>query len=133
MNLLTSWMTLKYLCILGRFFFLEKLRCFADGCCWLLTQNWGQMSSLNSFFISKIVVKYHNAISRPLTRASSTQINLSSSPSRQVTFLLMPLEIGWAYTVMWTAGDLMCRVMMFFRTFGLYLSSFILVCISLDR
>ncbi|CRK87306.1 CLUMA_CG001108, isoform A [Clunio marinus] len=50
-----------------------------------------------------------------------------------VTFLLMPLEIGWAITVQWTAGDAMCRIMMFFRTFGLYLSSFILVCISVDR
>lgn len=50
-----------------------------------------------------------------------------------VTFLMMPLEIGWAYTVRWNAGDLLCRVMAFFRTFGLYLSSFILICISVDR
>ncbi|GAB0095030.1 gonadotropin-releasing hormone receptor [Sergentomyia squamirostris] len=50
-----------------------------------------------------------------------------------VTFLLMPLEIGWAYTVQWYGGDLLCRVMSFFRTFGLYLSGFVLVCISLDR
>uniref|UniRef100_A0A336MWG0 CSON007059 protein n=1 Tax=Culicoides sonorensis TaxID=179676 RepID=A0A336MWG0_CULSO len=50
-----------------------------------------------------------------------------------VTFLMMPLEIGWAVTVSWKGGDLMCRVMAFFRTFGLYLSSFILVCISIDR
>ncbi|KAG5684577.1 hypothetical protein PVAND_013802 [Polypedilum vanderplanki] len=50
-----------------------------------------------------------------------------------VTFILMPLEIGWAYTVQWLAGDIMCRTMMFFRTFGLYLSSFVLVCISVDR
>lgn len=45
----------------------------------------------------------------------------------------MPLEISWAITVVWIAGDITCRIMMFFRTFGLYLSSFILVCISLDR
>lgn len=45
----------------------------------------------------------------------------------------MPLEIGWAATVEWKAGDSMCRIMAFFRTFGLYLSSFVLVCISLDR
>lgn len=51
----------------------------------------------------------------------------------QVTFLMMPLEIGWASTVSWYAGDAMCRIMMFFRMFGLYLSSFILVCISVDR
>ncbi|CAH1719304.1 unnamed protein product [Chironomus riparius] len=50
-----------------------------------------------------------------------------------VTFIIMPLEIGWAFTVQWIAGDFMCRFMMFFRTFGLYLSSFVLVCISLDR
>lgn len=50
-----------------------------------------------------------------------------------VTFLMMPLEIGWAATVSWRAGDTMCRVMAFFRTFGLYLSSFVLCCISIDR
>ncbi|XP_055599579.1 adipokinetic hormone/corazonin-related peptide receptor variant I-like [Uranotaenia lowii] len=50
-----------------------------------------------------------------------------------VTFLMMPLEIAWAYTVRWMAGDIMCRLMAFFRTFGLYLSSFVLVCISVDR
>ncbi|XP_055847429.1 adipokinetic hormone/corazonin-related peptide receptor variant I isoform X1 [Episyrphus balteatus] len=50
-----------------------------------------------------------------------------------VTLLLMPLEIAWAYTVTWNAGDFMCRLMSFFRTFGLYLSSFVLVCISIDR
>lgn len=53
--------------------------------------------------------------------------------SFQVTFIIMPLEIGWAFTVQWIAGDFMCRFMMFFRTFGLYLSSFVLVCISVDR
>ncbi|XP_053696963.1 adipokinetic hormone/corazonin-related peptide receptor variant I isoform X2 [Sabethes cyaneus] len=50
-----------------------------------------------------------------------------------VTFLMMPLEIAWAFTVRWLAGDCMCRLMAFFRTFGLYLSSFVLVCISMDR
>ncbi|XP_003690609.1 gonadotropin-releasing hormone II receptor [Apis florea] len=50
-----------------------------------------------------------------------------------VTFLMMPLEIGWAITVSWKAGDAMCRIMAFFRMFGLYLSSFVLVCISMDR
>ncbi|XP_061933561.1 adipokinetic hormone/corazonin-related peptide receptor variant I isoform X3 [Apis cerana] len=50
-----------------------------------------------------------------------------------VTFLMMPLEIGWAITVSWKAGDVMCRIMAFFRMFGLYLSSFVLVCISMDR
>ncbi|KAG8229436.1 hypothetical protein J437_LFUL000958 [Ladona fulva] len=50
-----------------------------------------------------------------------------------VTFLLMPLEIGWAYTVSWWAGDAFCRIASFFRIFGLYLSGFVLICISVDR
>ncbi|KAH8238949.1 hypothetical protein KR038_009713 [Drosophila bunnanda] len=50
-----------------------------------------------------------------------------------VTFLLMPMEIVWAWTVQWLSTDLMCRLMSFFRVFGLYLSSNVMVCISLDR
>lgn len=50
-----------------------------------------------------------------------------------VTFLMMPLEITWAWTVQWVLGDPLCRIMSFFRIFGLYLSSFILICISVDR
>ncbi len=42
-------------------------------------------------------------------------------------------QIGWAATVSWQAGDATCRIFSFFRTFGLYLSGFLLVCISLDR
>lgn len=50
-----------------------------------------------------------------------------------VTFVMMPLEVGWSITVSWQAGDFMCRIMSFARVFGLYLSSFVLVCISVDR
>lgn len=50
-----------------------------------------------------------------------------------VTFIVMPMEIGWHATVCWTAGDVMCRAMMFCRAFGFYLSSFILIAISADR
>ena len=50
-----------------------------------------------------------------------------------VTFINMPLEVAWHLTVSWRAGDLACRLLMFFRAFGLYLSSFILITISLDR
>ncbi len=50
-----------------------------------------------------------------------------------VTFMMMPIEIGWHLTVSWRAGDLSCRTLMFFRAFGFYLSSFILISISLDR
>ncbi|KAK3932547.1 Gonadotropin-releasing hormone II receptor [Frankliniella fusca] len=50
-----------------------------------------------------------------------------------VTFLMMPLETAWNYTVVWRGGDALCRIMSFYRTFGIYLSSNILVCISVDR
>jgi hypothetical protein len=47
--------------------------------------------------------------------------------------MMMPLEIGWSATVMWHAGDFFCRCFSFFRIFGMFLSSNVLVCISLDR
>ena len=50
-----------------------------------------------------------------------------------VTFVMIPMEIGWHVTVSWRAGDVACRLLMFCRPFGFYLSSFILVAISLDR
>lgn len=50
-----------------------------------------------------------------------------------VTFINIPLEIFWAITVSWKSGDIGCRFFMFWRALGIYLSSFILVCISMDR
>ncbi|XP_046679197.1 adipokinetic hormone/corazonin-related peptide receptor variant I-like [Homalodisca vitripennis] len=50
-----------------------------------------------------------------------------------VTFLVIPLEIGWRITVQWIAGNAACKIFLFFRAFGLYLSSNVLVCVSLDR
>ena len=50
-----------------------------------------------------------------------------------VSLVMIPTEIAWHWTVAWRAGDVMCRVMMFFRTFGVYLGSFILIAMSVDR
>ncbi|XP_069960386.1 adipokinetic hormone/corazonin-related peptide receptor variant I [Cherax quadricarinatus] len=50
-----------------------------------------------------------------------------------VTMVMIPVEVGRAATVQWLAGDTSCRFFSFFRIFGHYLSSFILVCISIDR
>jgi gonadotropin-releasing hormone receptor len=36
-------------------------------------------------------------------------------------------------TVSWKAGDFGCRIMSIFRTFGIYLSGFIVAAISFDR
>lgn len=50
-----------------------------------------------------------------------------------VTFIMMPMEVGWHLTVSWLAGDAVCRLLMFCRAFGFYLSSFVLIAISVDR
>nr|QVK45721.1 G protein-coupled receptor [Proales similis] len=50
-----------------------------------------------------------------------------------VTFILMPLEIVWAITNAWLAGNAVCKLMMFLRTFGIYLSSFLIISITIDR
>ncbi|XP_044733757.1 gonadotropin-releasing hormone II receptor-like [Chrysoperla carnea] len=50
-----------------------------------------------------------------------------------VTFIMIPLEIGWRITVQWMAGNVACKIFVFLRAFGLYLSSNVLVCISIDR
>ncbi|CAH0687871.1 unnamed protein product [Spodoptera exigua] len=41
--------------------------------------------------------------------------------------------IGWRTTNAWLAGNLACKFFLVLRAFGLYLSSNVLVCISLDR
>ena len=50
-----------------------------------------------------------------------------------VTYIDMPLEIVWAITDRWLAGDIVCKLMMFLRTFGLYLSSFVLITITIGK
>ncbi|KAA0190107.1 hypothetical protein HAZT_HAZT005455 [Hyalella azteca] len=47
--------------------------------------------------------------------------------------MIAQTSIGWASTVQWRAGDFMCRLMAFFRTFGVFLSGFLLTVISVDR
>ncbi|XP_059620895.1 adipokinetic hormone/corazonin-related peptide receptor variant I-like [Phlebotomus argentipes] len=50
-----------------------------------------------------------------------------------VACIMIPLEIGWRITVEWYAGNIACKVLLFMRAFCLYLSSNVLVCVSLDR
>ncbi|XP_024084534.1 gonadotropin-releasing hormone receptor-like [Cimex lectularius] len=50
-----------------------------------------------------------------------------------VTFFMIPLEIGWRLTTQWVAGNVACKFCLFLRAFGLYLSSNVLVCVSVDR
>ncbi|KAK8768367.1 hypothetical protein V5799_019368, partial [Amblyomma americanum] len=50
-----------------------------------------------------------------------------------VTFVMIPVEVVWRITGQWVAGDFMCKLMQMLRAFGPYLSSAVLVCISVDR
>ena len=50
-----------------------------------------------------------------------------------VLFVMIPGEIGWRLTSDWRAGNAGCKAFQFLRVFGLYASSMILICISIDR
>ncbi|XP_069958961.1 adipokinetic hormone/corazonin-related peptide receptor variant I-like isoform X2 [Cherax quadricarinatus] len=50
-----------------------------------------------------------------------------------VTFVFLPTEITWHVTIEWVFGNFGCKVYKFFSAFGFYMSSMVLVCISLDR
>lgn len=71
--------------------------------------------------------------SRTIKSRVNTYIMHLSIADLIVAFIMLPLEIVWNITVSWEAGDAACRILMFFRALGFYLSSFVLVTISLDR
>ncbi|XP_066142089.1 adipokinetic hormone/corazonin-related peptide receptor variant I-like [Euwallacea fornicatus] len=50
-----------------------------------------------------------------------------------VTFVMIPIEVGWRWTGRFIAGNATCKIVQFMRALGPYLSSNVLVCISLDR
>ncbi|XP_014217432.1 gonadotropin-releasing hormone II receptor-like [Copidosoma floridanum] len=73
-----------------------------------------------------------------LVSASSPRLSAASvvlASKNTVTIEKLPLRtiIGWRITVQWIAGNTACKVLQFFRAFGLYLSNNILICVSLDR
>ena len=50
-----------------------------------------------------------------------------------VTFFCNVTDAVWASTVQWLAGNAMCKLVKFLQVFGLYLSTYIIVIISIDR
>ncbi|XP_068083917.1 gonadotropin-releasing hormone receptor-like [Anabrus simplex] len=50
-----------------------------------------------------------------------------------VTVFCIAGEAAWSYTVAWVAGNAMCKVFKFLQMVSLYLSTFILVLIGVDR
>ena len=50
-----------------------------------------------------------------------------------VTFFAIVSDAIWTSTVQWFGGNFMCKLIKFLQVFGLYLSTYIIVIISLDR
>lgn len=50
-----------------------------------------------------------------------------------VTIFCIFGEAAWSYTVAWIAGELSCKLVKFFQMFSLYLSTYVLVLIGVDR
>ncbi|KAI1306007.1 Gonadotropin-releasing hormone II receptor [Halotydeus destructor] len=70
---------------------------------------------------------------RPL-RSKITRLLLNLSVADIiVTWIMIPTEIVWSITNKWLFGDAMCRIIQVFRALGPYLSSAILISISVDR
>uniref|UniRef100_A0A3P8RSA0 Type II GnRH receptor n=1 Tax=Amphiprion percula TaxID=161767 RepID=A0A3P8RSA0_AMPPE len=59
-------------------------------------------------------------------------INLTAA-DLLVTFIVMPVDAVWNFTVQWLAGDLACRFLMFLKLQAMYSCAFVTVVISLDR
>jgi gonadotropin-releasing hormone receptor len=50
-----------------------------------------------------------------------------------VTLFNLPLEIGWRSTIAWRGGAFGCKFLQYLRVFTLYLSSNVLIVVSMDR
>jgi hypothetical protein len=50
-----------------------------------------------------------------------------------VCLCLIPIEVVWRITIQWYGGNVMCKLCQFLRAFGLYLSSMVVICVSVDR
>lgn len=50
-----------------------------------------------------------------------------------VTFFCFVTDAVWASTVQWYAGNIACKTVKFLQVFGLYLSTYITVIVSIDR
>lgn len=76
------------------------------------------------------------SIAREKRRSRSTVYTLIhhlSVADLFVTFACLTTEAVWTFTVQWLAGNFMCKLIKFMQMFSLYLSTFILVLIGVDR
>jgi gonadotropin-releasing hormone receptor len=89
---------------------------------------------LSSFFnLTMIVLLYREVkMSKKKSNLSSYMIHLNIA-NLIITFITIPIEIGWKSTVHWRAGNVGCKFFQFLRPIGIYLASFIIIGLCVDR
>ncbi|CAH2087384.1 unnamed protein product [Euphydryas editha] len=70
---------------------------------------------------------------RPSWTAIYSLIYQLSIADLLVTIFCLAGEAAWSFTVQWYAGNVACKLFKFMQVFALYLSTFILVLIGVDR
>ncbi|CAH2087387.1 unnamed protein product [Euphydryas editha] len=70
---------------------------------------------------------------RPTWTAIYSLIYQLSIADLLVTIFCIAGEAAWSFTVQWYAGNVACKLFKFMQMFALYLSTFILVLIGVDR
>ncbi|XP_026464761.1 gonadotropin-releasing hormone II receptor-like [Ctenocephalides felis] len=100
---------------------------------WVLTG----MALLSLFGNAATIFSIRRSRSRRLARHSwsavYTLILHLSIADLLVTIFCIAGEAAWSYTVQWYAGNLACKLYKFVQVFSLYLSTFVLVLIGVDR
>ena len=71
-------------------------------------------------------------ISKKKSSLNSFMIHLNIA-NLVITFITIPLEIGWKTSVYWRAGEFGCKFFQFLRPIGIYLASFVIMGLSVDR
>jgi gonadotropin-releasing hormone receptor len=87
---------------------------------------------LSSVFNLTIIVFLHKYRLKELSRVHWFMFHLIIA-DLLITFVTIPLEIGWKFTVYWRAGEIGCKLFLFLRPVGIYLASFIIISLRIDR
>lgn len=90
--------------------------------------------------VGNVAILFHIAKTRSTRRNSrhnwsaiSTLILHLTIADLLVTVFCIFGEAAWSYTVEWIAGEFACKLVKWFQMFSLYLSTYVLVLIGLDR
>lgn len=66
-------------------------------------------------------------------RAEAAIHDLTSPARDKSTIPIVHLKVVWRLMRFWLAGNALCKIFAFLRAFGFYLSSMVLIVVSLDR